>query len=224
MRLAPVIEQGPDTSWKLKGHGRGWGSGGECPNAGVWEHALLCPSATLRHYGGRNLSAGPSRLRQQAPQLFLQPDSHSLECASRDSHLSPRVPRSPISSPELSSGLIEMGIFLGPTLKWGHLSPQLTCGSRSMSGWEGRAELQGQSMCPYEEAVSAPVGGTHTFTYCRAGIPHCFLNSQSLKWWVHPKWVSSWQHVWFAAEERSGMQGTQELPTPTPTPSIHSCL
>lgn len=108
-----------------------------------WSVPSYALAAILRHYGGRDLSAGPTRLRLQAPQLFLQPDSHSLECASRDSHLSLGGPRLPISSPELSSGLLEMGIFLGPTLKWGHLSPQLTCGSRSMPGWEGGAELQG---------------------------------------------------------------------------------
>lgn len=115
----------------------------DVPMQGCGSMPSYAIAATLWHYGGRDLSAGPTRLRQQAPQLFLQLDSHSLDCASRDSHLSLRGPRSPISYPELSSGLLEMGIFLGPTLKWGHLSSQLTWGSRSMPGWEGGAELQG---------------------------------------------------------------------------------
>lgn len=101
-------------------------------------------AAALWHYGGRDLSAGPTRLRQQAPQLLLQPDSHSLECASRDSHLSLRGPRPPISSPELSILRASRdGDISGTHPEWGHLSPQLTCGSRSMPGWEGGAELQG---------------------------------------------------------------------------------
>lgn len=66
-----------------------------------WSMPSYALAAILRHYGGRDLSAGPTRLRLQAPQLFLQPDSHSLECASRDSHPSLGGPRLPISSPEL---------------------------------------------------------------------------------------------------------------------------
>lgn len=100
-------------------------------------------AAALRHYGGRDLSAGPTRLRQQAPQLFLQPDSHSLECASRDSHLSLRGSQATYILSRAILRASRDGDISGTHPEGGHLSPQLTCGSRSMPGWEGGAELQG---------------------------------------------------------------------------------